>query len=46
MLTYDTLLTAGAPAIGTGVATGAPQYEILGVVRTASYDAGAYAYPR
>jgi hypothetical protein len=45
-LTYDMMLTAGAPAIGAGVATGAPQYESLAVARTAPYDAGGYAYRR
>jgi hypothetical protein len=44
-LTYNMMLKAGAPAIGAGLATGAPAVDILGVTRTAPYDAGAYSYP-
>jgi hypothetical protein len=44
-LTYNVKLKAGAPAIGAGVATDAPAVDILGVTRTAPYDAGAYSYP-
>ena len=44
-LTYNVKLKAGAPAIGAGIATGAPTVDILGVTRTAPYDAGAYSYP-
>ena len=39
------MLKAGAPAIGAGVATGAPTVDILRVKRTAPCDAGAYSYP-
>ena len=44
-LTYNVTLKTGAPAIGAGLATGAPAVDILGVKRTAPYDAGAYSYP-
>jgi hypothetical protein len=44
-LTYDVLLKAGAPAIGAGTATGAPNVDILGIPRKAPYTAGAYSYP-
>ena len=44
-LTYNVKLKAGARAIGAGVVTGAPTVDILGVTRTAPYDAGAYSYP-
>ena len=44
-LTYNVMLKAGAPAIGAGLATGDPAVDILGVTRTAPYDAGAYSYP-
>jgi hypothetical protein len=44
-LTYNVMLKAGAPAIGAGIATDAPAVDILGVTRTAPYDAGAYSYP-
>jgi hypothetical protein len=44
-LTYNVMLKAGAPAIGAGTATDAPAVDILGVTRTAPYDAGAYSYP-
>ena len=45
-LTYNMMLKAGAPAIGTGTATGAPTIDILGAPRAAPYTAGAYGYPR
>ena len=45
-LTYNLELKASAPAIGAGTATGAPTVDILGVRRTAPYDAGAYSYPQ
>jgi hypothetical protein len=44
-LIYDLKLKARAPAVGAGTATGAPAIDILGVERTAPYDAGAYSYP-
>ena len=46
-LTYNVKLKAGAPAIGAGhLAAGATAaVDILGVTRTAPYDAGAYSYP-
>ena len=44
-LTYNVKLKAGAPAIGAGLATGAPTVDILGDPRTVPYTAGAYAYP-
>jgi hypothetical protein len=45
-LTYNTMLKAGAQAIGAGAATGAPALDILGATRAAPYTAGAYAYPQ
>jgi hypothetical protein len=39
------MLKSGAPAIGAGIATDAPAVDILGVTRTAPYDAGAYSSP-
>ena len=45
MLTYNVMLKAGAQAISTGTATGAPTVDILGAARKAPYTAGAYAYP-
>jgi len=44
-LTYNVMLKSGAPAIGAGIATDAPAVDILGVTRTAPYDAGAYSSP-
>ncbi len=44
-LTYNTMLKAGAQAIGAGTATGAPALDIFGATRAAPYTAGAYAYP-
>ena len=44
-LTYNVMLKKGAPAIGAVTSASAPTVDILGVKRTAPYDAGAYSYP-
>ncbi len=45
-LTFNVKLKAGAAAIGAGLATSAPAFDILGDKRTVPYDAGAYSYPQ
>ena len=44
-LTYNVMLKANVPAVGAGTSASAPTVDILGVTRTAPYDAGAYSYP-
>ena len=45
-LTFTLLLKVGADALGSGIAAGAPNVDILGAARTSPYTtAGAYSYP-